>query len=109
MLYIYLSLAILFEVVGTTMLKATDGFTRLWPSVVTLVSYAAAFYLLALTMRTIPVGVIYAVWSGAGVVLITLVGWLAYGQKLDAAALVGLSLIVAGVAVVNLFSKTMAH
>jgi small multidrug resistance pump len=109
MLYIFLSLAILFEVVGTTMLKATDGFTRLWPSVVTLVSYAAAFYLLALTMRTIPVGVIYAVWSGAGVVLITLVGWLAYGQKLDAAALVGLSLIVAGVAVVNLFSKTMAH
>ena len=109
MIYLYLSVAIIFEVVATTMLKASDGFTRFWPSVITLLGYAAAFYVLALTLRTIPVGVIYAIWSGAGIVLITLVGWIVYGQKLDAPALLGLTLIVAGVAVVNLFSKTMAH
>ena len=109
MLYIYLSLAIVFEVVGTTALKASDGFTRLWPSIITTVSYAAAFYVLAFTLRTVPVGVIYAIWSGAGIVLITLAGWIIYGQKLDLAALIGLGLIVAGVGVVNLFSKTMAH
>jgi small multidrug resistance pump len=109
MIYVYLSIAIALEVIATTMLKASDGFTRLWPSVVSLAGYAAAFYVLALTMRTIPVGIIYAIWSGAGIVLITLVGWVVYDQKLDAAALVGLTLIVAGVGIVNLFSKSVVH
>jgi small multidrug resistance pump len=109
MVYSYLLLAIVFEVAGTTALKASDGFTRPWPSVLSLVSYAAAFYLLALTMRLIPVGIVYALWSGVGIVFITLIGWIIYGQKLDGAALIGLSLILAGVVVVNLFSKSLAH
>ena len=109
MIYAFLLLAIIFEVVGTTALKASDGFTRLGPSLVTTLSYAAAFYLLALTMRTIPVGIIYALWSGAGIVFITMIGWVVYDQKLDAPALIGLALILAGVLVVNLFSTALAH
>ncbi len=102
--------AIVTEVLATSALKASDGFTRLWPSVVVAAGYGAAFCLLSLTLRTIPIGVAYAVWSGAGVALITAVGWLAYGQRLDAPALVGIaSLIVAGVAVLNLFSRTVSH
>jgi len=108
-LYLYLTLAIVFEVVGTSALKASDGFTRLSPSIVTAVSYAAAFYLLALTLRTVPVGIIYAIWSGAGIVLIGLVGWIVYGQRLDAPALIGMALIIAGVATINLFSRSLTH
>jgi len=109
MIYLYLALAIVFEVIGTSALKASDGFTRLSPSIVTAVSYAAAFYLLALTLRSVPVGIIYAIWSGAGIVLIALVGWIVYGQKLDAPALTGMTLIIAGVAIINLFSRSVAH
>ncbi|MCW5670027.1 MAG: QacE family quaternary ammonium compound efflux SMR transporter [Hydrogenophaga sp.] len=107
--WILLGLAIAAEVVGTSALKASEGFSKLWPSAIVMVSYGAAFYLLSLTLRTIPVGVAYAVWSGVGVVLIALIGWLVFGQKLDAAGMLGMGLIVAGVLVLNLLSKTSAH
>lgn len=104
-----LGVAIVSEVIATSALKASEGFTRLWPSVVVVLGYACAFYFLSLTLRQIPVGVAYAVWSGAGVVLITLAGWIFYQQSLDAAALLGMGLIVAGVVVLNVFSKSVAH
>lgn len=107
--WLYLLIAILFEVVATSTLPATKGFTRWLPSLVVVAGYAAAFYFLALTLRTIPVGIAYAIWSGLGVALVALVGWAVYGQKLDGAGFIGIALIVAGVAVLNLFSKTTAH
>lgn len=107
--WIFLAGAIVCEVIATSALKMSEGFTRLWPSVVVATGYAAAFYLLSLTLRTIPVGIAYAVWSGAGVVLIALVGWLVLGQKLDGPALAGMGLIVAGVLVINLFSRAGGH
>jgi small multidrug resistance pump len=107
--YVYLTIAIAFEVVATSALKASEGFTRLGPSVVTLVGYAFAFYLLSLTLRTMPVGIVYAVWSGAGIVFITAIGWLYFRQSIDAPGLIGIGLILAGVLVVNLFSKSMGH
>jgi small multidrug resistance pump len=107
--WLYLTLAIVLEVIATSALKASDGFTRLLPSLVVVVGYLAAFYLLSLTLRSMPVGVVYAVWSGLGVVLITLVGWLWFKQELDAAAFIGIGLIAAGVIVLNFFSKSVAH
>jgi small multidrug resistance pump len=107
--YALLTIAIAFEVIATSALKATDGFTRLVPSIVTLVGYGLAFYFLSLTLRTMPVGIVYAVWSGTGVVLITLIGWLYLRQSIDAPGLIGIGLIVAGVLVVNLFSKSLGH
>jgi small multidrug resistance pump len=109
MIYAWLVVAIVFEVIATSALKATDGFTRLWPSVVTLGGYAFAFYFLSLTLRTMPVGIVYAVWSGAGIVLIAAIGWFWFRQALDTPALIGLALILAGVLVVNLFSKSVGH
>jgi small multidrug resistance pump len=102
--WLWLSLAIALEVTGTLFLTRTDGFTRLLPSAVVVVSYCGAFYFLALTLRTMPVGIAYAVWAGVGVGLIALLGWLLLGQSLNAATLAGIGLIVAGVAVINLFS-----
>ncbi|TDR94602.1 SMR family transporter [Enterovirga rhinocerotis] len=107
--WIFLAAAIVAEVIATSALKASDGFSRLWPSVVTVIGYAIAFYCLSLTLRTIPVGIAYAVWSGAGIVLISGVGWALFGQKLDAAAIVGIGLILAGVLVLNLMSKAAPH
>lgn len=107
--YLFLFVAISAEVVGTTFLKLAEGFTKPVPSVLTVLSYAVAFYFLSLTLRTIPVGVAYAIWSGVGIVLIALVGWLLLGQKLDAPAMLGMALIVSGVVVLNVFSKTAAH
>ena len=107
--WILLGLAIAAEVVGTSALKASEGFSKLWPSAIVVISYGAAFYLLSLTLRTIPVGIAYAVWSGVGVVLIAVIGWLVFGQKLDGAGLLGMGLIVAGVLVIQLFSKTAGH
>lgn len=107
--WFYLAVAIVSEVAATSALKAAEGFTRLWPSLVVVVGYAAAFYFLSLTLRTIPVAVAYAVWSGVGIALIALVGWLVFDQTLDAPAVVGLLLIIAGVVVLNVFSKTVAH
>ncbi len=107
--WIYLAVAIVSEVIATSFLKTAEGFTRLWPSLVVVVGYLLAFYLLSLTLRTIPVGVAYAIWSGVGIVLIALSGWLFLGQTLDTPALIGLTLIIAGVAVINVFSRTVAH
>mgnify|MGYP000942937033 CR=1 FL=1 len=102
----YLAVAIVAEVIATSALKASESFSRLGPSIVVVVGYALAFFMLSLTLRAIPVGVAYAIWSGVGIVLISLVGWVAFGQVLDAGALVGMGLIIAGVAVINLFSQT---
>ena len=105
----YLLIAIVAEVIATSALKASAGFSRLWPSAPCVVGYGVAFYCLSLTLRHIPVGVAYAVWSGLGVVLITAVSWVLFGQKLDAAALIGMGLIVAGVVVMNVFSSPVSH
>lgn len=107
MQWVLLAVAIVAEVIATSTLKSTEGFTRLWPSVIVVVCYETAFILLSLTLKTIPVGIVYAVWSGVGVALITLVAWLFLGQTLDAAGLVALALIVGGVVVINVFSKTV--
>ncbi|KAB0264273.1 DMT family transporter [Microvirga brassicacearum] len=107
--YAFLLAAILCEVVATTALKAADGFTRLWPSAVVVVGYALAFYFLSLTLRTIPIGIAYALWSGIGIVLIAVVGWLLYRQSLDWPALLGIFLILAGVLVIQVFSQTAGH
>jgi small multidrug resistance pump len=106
---LYLMIAIAAEVVGTSSLKASEGFTKPMPSIVVLAGYGTAFFFLSLALKVMPVGVAYAVWSGAGVALIGLIGWLFFGQKLDAAAVLGMVLIVAGVVVLNLFSKVAAH
>lgn len=107
--YVYLGVAIVAEVIATSALKASDGFTRLWPSVMTVLGYGVAFYFLALTLRVIPTGIAYAIWSGAGIVLISAIGWVWFRQALDLPAMIGLGLIVAGVLVVNLFSKSVGH
>lgn len=107
--HLYLAVAILFKVVATSALKATDGFTRLGPSLVTLIGYACAFYFLSLTLRSMPIGIVYAVWSGAGIALIAAIGWLWFRQEIDLPGLVGIGLILAGVIVVNLFSRTVGH
>jgi small multidrug resistance pump len=105
--YLYLGVAIVAEVTGTTSLKASETFTKLWPSVVTLAAYAVSFVFLSLALRTIPTGIAYAIWSGVGIVLITTVSWIWFDQVLDTPALVGLGLIILGVAVVNLFSRSI--
>jgi small multidrug resistance pump len=105
----YLAIAIAAEVVGTSFLRASEGFTKLVPSIMVVAGYGLAFFFLSLTLEKIPVGIAYAVWSGAGVTLIAAIGWLFLGQKLDGAAILGMGLIVAGVVVLNLFSKTAAH
>ena len=109
MQWIYLAIAIVSEVVATSALKAAEGFTRLVPSVLVVVGYALAFYFLSLTLRTIPLGVAYAIWAGVGVALVALAGWVVYHQSLDIAALIGIALIISGVIVLNLFSKTVVH
>jgi small multidrug resistance pump len=107
--YLSLAVAIVAEVIATTALRASTGFTVLVPSAIAIVGYVVAFYFLSLTLRTMPVGIAYALWSGVGIVLISLAGWLIYKQVLDAPALVGMALIGAGVIVINLFSKTTVH
>ena len=107
--YLYLALAILAEVTATSALAASAQFTRLLPSLVVVVGYGVAFWLLSLTLKTMPVGIVYAIWSGMGIVLISAVAWIGYRQSLDTPALVGLGLIIAGVLVVNLFSKSVGH
>ncbi|CAN0620265.1 DLP12 prophage; multidrug/betaine/choline efflux transporter EmrE [Burkholderia multivorans] len=107
--YAWLAIAIVAEVIGTSALRAAAGFTRLGPSLIVVAGYAAAFYCLSITLKTMPVGIIYAIWSGAGIVLITLVAMLLYRQVPDVPAMIGLSLIIAGVVVLNLFSRMQAH
>lgn len=107
--YLYLGIAIVAEVVATSALKASEGFTRTGPSLIVAIGYGVAFYFLSLVLKTVPMGVAYAVWSGVGIVLIAVIGWLLMKQPLDLPALLGIGLIVAGVAVIQLFSKTVAH
>jgi len=108
MTYALLFLAIVCEVIATTSLKQSQGFTRLLPAAITLTGYAVAFYLLSLTLRTLPVGIVYAVWSGAGTALVALIGWTVFKQHLDTASLIGIGLILAGVLTLNLLSGSTA-
>ena len=109
MQWLFLSIAIISEVVATSALKSSNGFTQLWPSLIVVAGYAGAFFFLSLTLNTIPVGIAYAIWSGAGIVLVALIAWLIFGQALDGPAIFGLALILAGVVVLNLFSKSASH
>lgn len=107
--WLLLAIAIVAEVVATSALKSSEGFTKLVPSAVVIVGYGVAFYFLSVVLKTIPVGVAYAVWSGLGIVLIAAVAWFFHGQKLDVWAMVGMGLIISGVAVLNLLSRTSVH
>ena len=109
MSYLYLGIAIVAEVIATSALKASEGFTRLVPSLVTVAGYALAFWLLSIAIRTMPAGIVYAVWSGVGIVLISVVGWVWFKETLDLPALIGLGLIISGVVVVNVFSQSVGH
>ncbi|MEE8633404.1 MAG: SMR family transporter [Methyloceanibacter sp.] len=106
---LYLGCAVVLEVIGTSALKMSDSFTKLIPSIVSLAAYGAALALFAIVLRSIPVGIAYAIWAGAGIVLITLVGWLWFKQTLDLPAMLGLGLIIVGVIVVQGFSQTLHH
>jgi small multidrug resistance pump len=107
--WLFLSIAILSEIIATSALKASSGFSKFWPSLVVVLGYGLSFYCLSLALQTIPVGMAYAVWSGVGIVLITLIARLLYDQRLDLPAVIGMVLIVAGVLVMNLYSKSVAH
>lgn len=107
--YIWLFFAILTETLGTTALQASQQFTRLWPSVAVVVFYGMSFYFMSHALRVMPVGVVYAIWSGLGIVLIAGIGFLLFGQRLDLAAVLGLALIIAGILVIHLFSATNTH
>lgn len=104
-----LFVAICLEVTGTAALQASQQFTRLWPTVLMGCCYAGSLFLLSVTLKVMPVGIAYAIWSGVGIVLIALIGYAVFGQKLDTPAVLGLALIVAGVVVVNVFSNTIMH
>ncbi len=107
--YAWLAIAIVAEVVATSTMRATMGFTRIGPSLATVAGYAVAFYCLSLALRTMPTGIAYAIWSGAGIVLVAGIAWGVQGQRLDAPAMLGMGLIIAGVLVMNLFSNSVAH
>lgn len=104
-----LSIAIVCEVIATSSIPKTEQFTKLMPSTVVIIGYGIAFFLLSVTVKSMPVGIVYAIWSGAGIVLVAAVGYFLYGQKLDLAALVGIGFILTGVMIVNLLSKTVGH
>lgn len=108
MAYVYLLVAIVAEVIGTSALKASEGFSRLFPSALVVLGYGIAFYCLSQVLKSIPVGVSYAIWSGLGIVLISVVGAVFFKQALDLPAILGMALIIAGVAVINLFSKSVS-
>lgn len=105
MSYLYLALAIIAEVVATSALKSSHEFTRLWPSVLVVVGYLLAFYMLTLVLRTVPVGIAYALWAGLGIVLVTLVGIVIHGERPDLPAILGMAMIIGGVVVIQLFSS----
>ena len=107
--YLYLSIAIVAEVVATSALNSSEQFTKLVPSLISIIGYAVAFYFLSHVVKTIPVGVAYAIWAGLGIVLIAIAGALVFEQVPDAPAVIGMVLIVAGVVVINVFSKTISH
>lgn len=107
--WLFLGTAIISEVIATSALKASDGFAKLWPSVTVVIGYAISFYFLALTLKFIPVGIAYAIWSGLGIVLISVIGFILFGQKLDLPAVIGMGLIISGVIVMNVFSKAVSN
>jgi small multidrug resistance pump len=107
--YLFLALAVMAETIGTSALQASHQFTRLWPTVLSILSYAAAFYLLSLTFRVMPVGVVYALWSGLGIVFIAIIGWVVFRQSLDLPAIIGMAMIIGGIAVIQLFSGSVTH
>ena len=107
--YLALILAVAAETIGTSALQASQQFTRLWPSILVVLAYGMSFYLLSITLRVMPVGVVYALWSGLGIIFIALIGWLVFNQRLDLPAVLGLALIIAGIAVIQLFSNTTPH
>ena len=107
--WLALAIAIVAEVIGTTALKASNEFTRLIPSLIVVVGYGTAFYFMSISMRVLPVGIMYAIWSGMGIVLISVLGWLVFRQTLDTPAVIGLAFIIAGVIIINVFSKTVGH
>ncbi len=107
--YLYLSIAIVAEVVATNALKASEEFSKLGPSIIVIVGYGIAFYFLSLVLKTIPVGVAYAIWSGVGIVLVAIVAAVIFKQVLDIPSIVGIVLIVSGVVVMNVYSKTIGH
>jgi small multidrug resistance pump len=107
--YVYLVLAVMAETIGTTALQASQQFTRLLPSCLVVLAYGVAFYLLSMALRFMPVGVAYAIWSGLGIVLIAAIGFVVFGQKLDAPAILGLAMIIGGILVIHLFSATAGH
>ena len=109
MKWVYLSIAILAEVIGTSALKSSEGFTKIIPSTVVVTGYGIAFFFLSLTLENIPVGIAYAIWSGVGIVLISIIGYFFYKQSLDPPAMVGIAFIITGVLIINLFSKSVSH
>jgi len=107
--YIVLFFAIVTETIGTTALQASQQFTKFWPSVLCVVAYAFSFYLMALALKIIPVGIAYAIWSGVGIVMIAIIGFAVFGQKLDLAAVFGMAMIIVGILIIHLFSNTSTH
>ncbi len=107
--YIYLLVAIVAEVIGTSAMQASAQFTRLWPSVLMVLAYGGSFYFMALALKYMPVAIVYAIWSGLGIVFIGVVGWIWFKQSIDLAGIIGISLIVAGVVVIQLFSNSASH
>ncbi|QXX94478.1 multidrug efflux SMR transporter SsmE [Serratia marcescens] len=107
--FVYLTMAIVAEVIATTMLKASEGFTRLWPSLLVVLGYSVAFWGLSMVVKSMPLGIVYAIWSGMGIVLVSIAAVFVYQQKLDWPAIVGMGLIIAGVLVINLLSKASVH
>ena len=105
----YLTMAIVAEVIATTMLKASEGFTRLWPSLLVVLGYGVAFWGLSMVVKSMPLGIVYAIWSGMGIVLVSVAAVFVYQQKLDWPAIVGMGLIIAGVLVIDLLSKATVH
>ncbi|MEM0945999.1 MAG: multidrug efflux SMR transporter [Pseudomonadota bacterium] len=107
--YLYLIVAVAFETLGTSALKASDGFSKIGPSVLVVIGYGISFFFLSLVLKTIPVGIAYAIWSALGIFFIAIIGWVVFGQRLDAPAILGLGLIVSGVVVIQVFSSAVQH
>ena len=107
--YLFLLLAVIAETIGTTSLQASQQFSRFWPSVLVVISYGIAFYLLGLTLKYMPVGIVYAIWSGLGIFFIAVIGFIVFGQRLDWPAVIGLLMILGGILIIHLFSRTVGH
>jgi small multidrug resistance pump len=107
--WLALAIAIVAEVIATSTMKATNEFTRFWPSLVVVLGYGTGFYFMTISMRVLPIGIMYALWSGVGILVVSIMGWVIYRQALDIPAIIGMSFIVAGVVIINVFSKSIGH